>query len=129
MLSVTKPSLLGQRCRRIIHHDSMHSYRIGDILHDLFAQVLVAEGQLILDVIMNSASDTDPPRNCQTLEPCGNVDPIPIESLTFHDHIAQVNANAKLHLPVFRQFCILDLKCALDLDGTAHGVHDTGELG
>jgi len=47
---------------------------------------------------------------------------------TFHNDIAQINTNAKVHLPMVGQFIVFDFYCLLNLNGTAHGVNYTGEL-
>ena len=47
----------------------------------------------------------------------------------FDDHIAEVDADAKLHLPMFGQLGILLFECVLNLHRAAHGIDHTGELG
>ena len=42
-----------------------------------------------------------PPGIGETLQPGGDVDAVAVESLAFDDHIAQVDADAKLHLTLF----------------------------
>ncbi len=70
-----------------------------------------------------------PPGIGQTFQPGGDVDPIPVEPFAFDDHIAQVDADAKLHLPMFRQLGVLHFEFVLNLDRAAHGIDHTGELG
>ena len=71
-----------------------------------------------------------PPGFGQTLQPRGNVHPVPIDPLALDHHVAQVDADAKLH-PALRQANrrFRSLNVLLDLDGALHGIHDAGKLG
>jgi hypothetical protein len=57
-----------------------------------------------------------------------DVHAIAIQSLTFHNDIAQVDANAKAHLAMFWKLCILHLQYVLDFNSTAYRIDHTGEL-
>ena len=109
MLSLSTHGLLGQGCCGFIHHYPIRSHRLGDVLDRLLTLILVVQRQLVLDLIVDRAGDADPTGNREAFQPRGDVDPIPIESLAFDDHIAQVDANAKLHLPMVRQLGVLRL--------------------
>jgi hypothetical protein len=38
----------------------------------------------------------------QRLEASGDIDPVPVDSVTFCPDLAQMDSNAELHLPGFR---------------------------
>ena len=77
---------------------SPHPHRLGDVLDRLFAQILVAQRQLVLDMVIHRPRDADAARLGQAFQSCGNVDPVPVEPLALDNHIAHVDADAKLHL-------------------------------
>src|SRR5215813_7879533 len=65
----------------------------------------------------------------QALEPRGNIDPIAVDPFSLDHYIAQVEADAKLHLAVVRQVRVFGFQFLLDLHRTTHGIDHTGKLG
>src|SRR5215475_10276961 len=59
----------------------------------------------------------------QALEPRGNIDPIAVDPFSLDHYIAQVEADAKLHLAVVRQVRVFGFQFLLDLHRTTHGIH------
>ena len=58
----------------------------------------------------------------------GNVHTGPVQVVLFCNHVANVDANAKLHAPVFRNRGVAIRKLVLYLDGTANGIDDAVEF-
>jgi len=79
-------------------------------------------------MLMRPAGYANPSRLRQRLHPGGYIDTIAINSAVFLDDITEVDTDAKLHLAVIRQFGITFGKLSLDLNGTVHSIHDTGEV-
>ena len=129
MLSVSTHGLLSQGRCGFVHHYPIRAYRLGDVLDCLLTLIVVVQRKFVLDMIVDRARDADTTGNREAFQSRGDVDPIAIESFTFHDHIAQIDANAKLHLPMFRQLGVLLFECVLNFHCAAHRIHHTGELG
>ena len=56
--------------------------------------------------------------------------PLPMEGISLCDHhVAEIDADAKLHPVVFDKFRVADHKFFLDRDGATHRLDRTGELG
>ena len=62
------------------------------------------------------------------LEPRGHVDAVAIEIVAVDDDVAQIDADAKLDMPIFGDAGIALDHAALDLDGAARRVDDAAEL-
>jgi hypothetical protein len=113
--------ILSPEGRRNVRPHPIDLHRPGDVLDGLLPQGLVGQRQFILDVLIDRARNANTPWLGQALQPCGNVDAVAVEPFPLYDHIAQVDANTKLHLTVFRQLGIFRLECVLNLDRAAHG--------
>ena len=59
----------------------------------------------------------------------GYVDPLPVDPVALHHHVAEVNTDAKLHSSVRGHVGVPSPDCALDLDGAASRVEGAGKLG
>lgn len=58
-------------------------------------EVFQGKAQLSGDVLADSFGEDDPTGLGESLQPCGDVDPFPIEITIFGDHITQVEPHAK----------------------------------
>ncbi len=68
----------------------------------MLAQGLIAQGELVLDAVIDSPGDADSSSLSQSFDTSRNVDPIPIDPFFLLDYISKVNADSKLHPAVFR---------------------------
>jgi len=68
-----------------------------------------------------------PPRSI--LKPRRYVDAVTIELVAIDDHVAEVDANPKLHSPVGRQTRVFAPECVLNLDCALDSVDYAAELG
>ncbi|MCZ6895889.1 MAG: hypothetical protein O7H40_17820, partial [Gammaproteobacteria bacterium] len=59
----------------------------------------------------------------------GNIHPIAVDSLGFNDNVANVNANAKVHFPRFRQSRISFCQFFLGRRTATDGIDGACELG
>jgi hypothetical protein len=69
----------------------------------VFSKKFVSQGNFVLDLLVGAPRDADASPLCQALHTGGYIDPIPVDPLSFLDHIPKVDPDAKLHLAVFRQ--------------------------
>jgi hypothetical protein len=114
---------------RFIHHHPPRPHRLNDVLDRLFAQILVLQGQFILDLVVNRAREEHPAWVGQPLQPGGHIDPITVDLFAIDHHIAHVQADAKLHAAVRQQCGILGFQCVLDCHRALHGIDRARELG
>jgi hypothetical protein len=71
----------------------------------------------------------NPARLRKSLQPCRDVDRIAEQIAALHDDVADVDADPKPHLLGGWSIRILLGDRFLNLDGTLHGIHSTGEVG
>jgi hypothetical protein len=65
----------------------------------------------------------------KTFDTGGNVNPIPVYTIGFFHHVAQVNSNPKGHPLVIRLFRILGLKLSLNRNRAFSSIYNTSKLG
>ena len=58
-----------------VRHHAEEAHGLGDILDLLWPEIFIAQGQLILDMVMNSARNANTARLGETLHAGGDVDP------------------------------------------------------
>ena len=80
-------------------------------------------------MIPNNARDADPARFCKSLQPGRDIDGIAEEVVALHHDVADVDPDAEPHLLTSRSIRILLGYGLLNLDGTFHSIHGTGEIG
>ena len=110
-------------------YDAKCRHRLGYVFNLLGADVLKADRKLVLDLIEGAAGNTDAARLCLTLQPGRNVDPVAIQIITLDHHVADIDADAELHLVFFGQLRVFDPQFFLDRNGTAHCLDRAAELG
>jgi hypothetical protein len=104
----------------------MHWLR--DVLDRLFTKIFKGERQLVPDVFVNGAGDTDAARFRQTLQPRRDVDAVAVELLPIHNHIAKIDSDAKLHPPRRRDALVFRLESDLNVDCALDCIHHAGEF-
>ena len=78
-------------------------HRLGDVLDALRTEVLELQGQLAAKRQPHGISDADPARFGQALHSRRHVDAIAEDVGAIDDHVAEVDSDPKLYLPVVRQ--------------------------
>ena len=84
--------------------------------------------ELVLDLVVDAARNGYAARLGDRLDACRDVHPVAEQVSTLHDHVAQVDADAKPHPLVFGQVFVAGAQRRLDLGGAAHGLHGAGKL-
>jgi hypothetical protein len=92
-------------------------------------EILEAEVELPPHVLEDGARDRDSPGSGDSLEPGGDVHAVAVDPVAFDKHVADMNADAKLHAPINGPGAVFRRERSLDFDGAAHGVHGTRKLG
>src|SRR5216684_3260447 len=114
-------------CGRPRQHPE-HPHRLGDVLDRLWAEVLVAQRELVAEVLADGAGDTDAAGFGETLQTRRHVDPVAVDLFALDHHVAEVDPDTKLHPLVRRQVRTLGPERGLDYGGALHRVHHAGEL-
>ena len=70
-----------------------------------------------------------PPGSAETLQPRRDVDPVAVDLLALDHHVAEVDADAKLHPALGGRLRILGLERGLHIDRALDGIDHAGELG
>ena len=131
------------RLGRRVSLDAIDPYRLDNVLDLLFAQKLVAEWQLGLDLIIDAAGDENAAGIGKRLQSGRNVDPIAEQVGALDDDIAEVDADAKLEVAIAREVevslrqlvlglgratCRLDRACELREDTVRRDYGLTGSI-
>ena len=94
----------------------------------MLAHVVEAKIEPVADVLPDRPGNGDPARLGDALEPRRHVDAIPVDVFGLDDHIADVDADAKLYSPVLRHTLIALTHASLDHGGAGHRIDDAWEL-
>ena len=78
---------------------------------------------------MNCARNADAAGVGETLQPRRDVDPITVDLIALDHHVAEVDADAKLHPALLRQLSVLGLERGLNIHRAIHRLDHAGELG
>lgn len=119
---------LSREGRGNLDHHPIHPHRISDVLDRLLTEIFIIERQLVLHLVVHRPRNEDPSHIGQSLQPCCNIHPVPVEVLSLGNYIPNVNSDAKRHLTFCWQLGILGFECLLDLNCALHGINDTGKL-
>ncbi len=117
------------RVPHALENNAVHAHGPGDILDDLLAERLVLEGKLVLDLIVGRTGHADPTGLGQALHPGRDIHPVPVESITLDDHVAEADPDPEFHPARLRQLGVPGPEILLDFDRGLNGVHDAAELG
>jgi hypothetical protein len=78
--------------------------RLSDVFDSMRSKIGETDVESSLDLIVNAPGNADATRISQVFDPGGNVHAISINAIILVKNISQVNANAKIHTPIVRQF-------------------------
>ena len=102
---------------------------MGNVLHQLFAQILKEHAATMTDVVAHPARHADLAACHQTFEPGGDVHAV-AENITLLDHdVADIDPDPEAHLSAFRLIGIGALERVLHFDCATDGVDDAREFG
>ena len=111
-----------------IDQDPVDLDRLGDTLHFLVAEGGKADRQLSSDLVASGSRNGDSSRFRQPLQSICNVHHITVNIVTLNENVAEVDANAEIKPPFWRDEFV-DLRfLLLDFYGAAKGVDHTAEL-
>ena len=112
-----------------VKHDPEDADRASDILDTMLAQIIECVVHPISQVIAHAAADAYPSRLGQSFETRGDIHAITENAAIFHHHIADIDADPKLHSPLCRQILIGAVERLLNGNCAVNGINDTGKLG
>ena len=104
-------------------------YGLGDILQMVLTDVLEGNLDDLANLIVDGLRDANTSRLGQLFEADSNVHAGAVKIVLFGNHIAEVNANAKLHSFVLGDGGVALRNLVLYLDSAANGLNDAGKLG
>ena len=120
---------MGGGCRCVGDH-TIGTHRFGDILDIVRADVLECDIDLTLDLQIYRLGQADAAGIGHAFEARGDVNAVAVKcAVVFGDHVAQIEADTEMHLPVFGELTVAAGKLLLNIDRRAQRFHRTGELG
>ena len=124
-------ALAGLAARRFapVRQHPPYVHRTCDVLDRLLAVVLVSERELVPYLFVHRARDANAAGVGETLQPRRDVDPVTVDLIALDHHVAEVDADAKLHPALRRQLRVLSLERGLNIDRAIHRLDHAGELG
>ena len=125
---ITRSSSLPPRWRTVKQYPP-HMHGIGDILNSLIAEVLEVKRQLTLYVFADRVRNAYAAGVGEILQSRRDVDPIAVYLIAFDHHVAEVDADTKLHPAIGRESTVFRFECALYVNGALDSIYDTGKLG
>ena len=103
----------------MVNSNAERPHRLRDILNLTRSEVLECQWQLIADLLMHAAGNTDPARLSHRLQPDGDDDAVAIEVAALDHQVAQVDADAKRDASIVRDTAVRRCHLVLQLDCTA----------
>lgn len=118
--------MLGRPGRLRSQRDAVHRNVLGEVLRALLAQILEADRELGMDLIVYLLGDQDAARFGHGLKPCGEINALTQKVVSIDHHIAQMDADSKAQ----RAFLVgaVAAEFALHLDCALDGLDDRGEF-
>jgi hypothetical protein len=104
------------------------AHGLGDVLHRLVAEIVPGKRKLVSDLLVDAAGDADTARLRQPLQPRRYIDAIANEVVALDHHVAEINADAKLHPVAFGQAGSQGRHGLLDFHCRTHRFDRAGEL-
>src|SRR5215471_14945945 len=98
-----------------------------DVLDGLLAYVFIEKREFVLDLVVDCARNADAARLGETFQPRSDIDPVAVNLFALDHHIAEIDADAKLHPARWRHLSVLGLECSLDRHGAMNCVDYAGE--
>ena len=105
------------------------TYRTGDILEVLLAQISELNGDLAANLIVGGRRDADAARFRDALKPCRDVDTVAENVVGFNDYVANIDAHAEYNACLFHFIdskfvnAGLELHCGPDRFDRARKLH------
>jgi hypothetical protein len=115
-------------CRNTIHHSENADWSLN-VLEVLLAGIIKCNVEFIADLSVGILGNANAARLRNGLEACRYVDPVAEYVPVIFDNITNIDAYPELNSIVRRYVCIAIRHAALNIDRTAHRVHNTIELG
>ena len=101
----------------------------GNIFNPLFTDWINPVGDFILNLIIYRTGNKNAARIGQIFQSSGDVDPVTIEPSTIFDHVAQIDADSKMHLTLPGKGLVAVIEDLLDIYGASQGIDHTREFG
>src|SRR5262249_38742710 len=100
-----------------------------DVLYGLFAEILEHHVfQPMVDLVAHRGRDADAARFGKHFETRGDVDTVAEDIVVLDDHVAQIDAEAKLDPPCRRDVGVASRHAALNFRGAHHRIDNAAEL-
>src|SRR4030042_7163356 len=106
------------RCR-----DAIDPHRPNDVLHWLLSKIFEIQNKFVLNLIKSCPRDTNASSICETLDSCRDADAIPVNPISFFDHITEVDSYAQPHPSVLWQLRIPRLEFLLRSNTALDSIH------
>src|SRR5215831_6122602 len=110
------------------YRDAVDMHRPRDVLDPLLAAVLEGKVEPVADLIAHHAADAHFARLGESFEARGDIDAVAVDIALVENHVAEVDADAKLDAPFHRHVGVALCHCLLDLDGATHRIDDARKL-
>ena len=94
----------------------------------MLAAIDEAERALVAQLLVDARRHRHAAGRAQALEPRGDIDAVAVDAVGVHQHVAQVDADAKLHAPLGGQRGIGGRHRALDLERAVDRLDHRGEF-
>ena len=111
-----------------MRQDAEGAHRPIDVLERPLAHILEAEIEPIADIVPDPSGDDDPARSRDAFEPRRHVDAVTIDVAGLDDHVADIDADAKLDAAVPGHAGVALAHAALDRRRARDRIHDAREL-
>jgi hypothetical protein len=95
----------------------------------LFAQIVEFKRQFFHDVIVDAARDADTARIRQPLQTRGDIHPVAENISVLQHDVADIDADAKLHPPIFVELVVRVSQLVLDFDRALDSRQRAAECG
>src|SRR5436190_23575720 len=102
---------------------------VGDVLDLLFANVVELNRKLIHDLLMHCPRNADATGLSEPFQAGRDVDTVAQKVALALHHVADGDADTKIHLPACWIRKIAGAQTLLDIDRTAHGIDGAWKLG
>src|SRR5262245_40763710 len=93
------------------------------------AKRMANEIELIPDLLVNGMGDPNGARLGESLEACCDVNAVPEDIMSLHDHVADIDAHTECNPPVFHLTDCKLLDAGLELHGSSDRLDRTRKLG
>ena len=116
------------RRRSIFEAKRVDPYGTRDVLDALLATIREPVGQLVANLVVDDAGNTDPAGLRQCFQPCSDIDAVAEDVVALDDDVAEIDADAEPNALLVGHFGLAVEHAALHLGGAAHGVDNAGKF-